>query len=155
MPIMNRGMFVGQMEPNKPITGEITNLANTVEVSRMRGDKLARQVFTFRYDIMSHELVLDTYEYSERLSKWKKFIPIQQWRRDLRGVFNGGIEFKKIPLEDDIREAAKTLFIKNLRVVKEPKYEKQERLENERESRELGIGGTYTGDQGSNRQDEL
>ena len=86
---------------------------NTVEVVRVRGDKLARQVFTFRYDIVSHELVLDSYEYGERLSKWKKWVPIQQWRRDLRGVFHGGVEFKRIPLEEDIREAAKTLFIKN------------------------------------------
>lgn len=115
-------------------------LNHTVEVTRFRGDKLARQVYTFAYDTMTHELVLDSYEYSERLSKWKKYIPIQQWRRDLAGSFHGGIEIKKIPLTPEIQEAAKTLFTNTLRVVRESKTIRDTRRENDRENRELGIG---------------
>lgn len=123
-------------------------MENTIEVERIRGDRLARQVYTFRYDIMSHELVVDSYEYAERLSKWKKWVPIQQWRRDLQGAFKGGIELRKIPLDPEIVEAAKILFNKNLRVVKEPRYAKEERLANDREDREQGIGCADPGGDG-------
>lgn len=93
----------------------------TVMVTRERGDKLAKQVYTFAYDAITHELVLDSYAYSERLSRWKKFIVIAQWRKDLQDTVYTGVDLHKINLDDQIKNAAIVLFTKGLGVVKVPK----------------------------------
>jgi hypothetical protein len=92
----------------------------SVEVVRERSDKLARQVYTFALDPVSFELVLGSYEYQERLTIRKRWVSIQQWRRDAVKFFTGGIDLEKIPLDPAIIAAAKNIFTKNLRVVKEP-----------------------------------
>lgn len=97
---------------------------HTVTVERVRADKLAKQVYDFRYDSTTHELVLEGYKYMERLSKHKRYYPIQEWRRDLVGMFSGGIDFGSIPLDPQITDAARTMFLNTLEVVKQPTLNK-------------------------------
>lgn len=103
----------------------------TVAVTRERGDKLAKQVYTFAYDALTHELVLDSYEYCERLSRWKRYAIIAQWRKDLQDVLYTGVDLNKINLDEQIKHAAIVLFTKGIGVVKVPKNI-LEQLENER-----------------------
>ena len=97
------------------------DIKSRTAVTRERSDKLAKQVYTFQYDMMTHELVLDSYKYCERLSRYKKYVVVAQWERSLQDAGYFGIDIRKIPLDDQIKEAARTLFVKGLAVVKVPK----------------------------------
>lgn len=97
------------------------DIKSRTSVTRERSDKLAKQVYTFMYDMTTHELVLDTYKYYERLSRYKHYTVVAQWGRDLQDAGYFGVDLKKIPLDDQIKEAARTLFVKGLAVVKIPK----------------------------------
>jgi len=98
---------------------------NSTEVIRQRSDKLARQVYGFTLDPDTCELVLDRYEYQERLSHQKRWATLQQWHRNLIDMFKGGIDLSQVPLDQMIIEAAKRNFIKTLRVVKTPTEQKE------------------------------
>lgn len=92
---------------------------STVEVTRTRSDKLARQTYGFYYDPVHHVLVLDQYLYQERLTTRKRWTTCQQWLRSAADFFHGRIELKDIPIDPAIIEAAKHQFSLKLGVVKE------------------------------------
>jgi hypothetical protein len=91
----------------------------TVEIIVDRADKLARQVYGFKYVPEFHALILETYSYMERLTRKHKWAPCQQWIRQAHDVFRGGITLERIPITPTVMDAAVRQFARTVVVLKE------------------------------------